>query len=145
MMNRVRIYISQGKITKGRRSVEELFLSMEGWKYLEIKDRSRTLDQNAYYWKIVSILAEYHGYTTQEMHEALLDAYSWTVTYKNFEGKPKQRKFRTSEMGVKQMSRYMETVIQHAAEEGVKIPDPWDYYGTTMEEYINMKANKNTI
>lgn len=92
-----------------------------------VKEYDRTLAQNSTLWMWVSTLKEHHGYTKQEMYDALIDAYSWTYTYRGIDGKPRQKKVTTSMMSVTEMRHFMESVIQHAAEENVELRIPDEY------------------
>ena len=123
---RTRITISDGDIISGRHDVRDIVRNCKDGDYsLSIEKWTRSLAQNATLWMWIEDLRKHHGYTKQEMYDALIEAYSWIYTYKDLQGKPKQKKVTTSMMNVEEMQHFMDSVIQHAAEENVtlRIPD----------------------
>jgi hypothetical protein len=84
----------------------------------------RSLEQNALYWKWISIIGNDLGYHKNEMHEALLEHLSIPYTFKGIDGKVKQKQLRTSMMNTQQMSDYMFAVEQFAAEQSINLPRP---------------------
>lgn len=100
----------------------------DGEYVLQIRKASRSLSQNNLYWKWVGILAQSLGYGKNEMHEALLEAFSYPMTYKNLDGRPSRRKLRTSEMTVDDMKAYMNDIEVFAHENGVMLPLPEERY-----------------
>lgn len=127
--NNCKIKIQDSKIVIGRGDVREIMShKKDGYYLFSISDIDRSIEQNNTLWMWVDDLREHHGYTKQEMYDALIDAYSWTYTYRDIHGYPKQKKVTTSMMSVSQMNDFMESVVQHAAEEGVilRMPnEPW--------------------
>lgn len=83
----------------------------------------RSLEQNKYYWKILEIIGEDLGYYKEELHEEFIDAFSPIKTIRGLNGKPKQKRVRTSEMNVEQMSKHIERIIHFAAENSIVIPE----------------------
>jgi len=88
---------------------------------LEKHNPPRTLAQNAYYWTaMVQPLADYCGYTKDEMHEILLaecfgSAEVGSLTLPNK---------RSSKLTKAEMQEYLEFVPRFAAEQGVVIGVP---------------------
>ena len=82
------------------------------------KDEPRTLAQNAYYFTaMVQPLADWAGYTKEEMHEVLLGECFGT---KKVGGLIVPKK-RTSQLKKKEMMEYLDWVPRFAAEQGVVI------------------------
>lgn len=123
----IRFRKEDGEMTIGRQRVINHLSNLEDGEYslkTEEWKEKRRLRQNNLYWKWIQILAEYHGYDKNSMHEVFLDKFAPIKTVENLEGKPIQKKIRSSEMNVKQMSRYMSNVDRHAADFGVSLPRP---------------------
>lgn len=122
---RKKVKIKDGKITVGKHDVRDMIRdAKDGYYAIVLKGWDRTIEQNNTLWMWIDVLKNYHGYDKQGMYDALIEAYSWTYTYRNFEGKPRQKKLTTSQMTVRQMSEFMESIVQHAAEQNVKLPMP---------------------
>jgi hypothetical protein len=124
-----KIEIESGKVVFGKPAIKRLIESQPDGVYLmRIEKPSRSIEQNRTIWMWIEVLRKHHGYTKQEMYDALIEAYSWVYTYRGLDGKPKQKKVTTSMMKVDEMQSFMESVIQHAAEENVVLPMPEDNY-----------------
>ena len=55
-----------------RAEFDSAILNLSGEYYLELHETGvRSAQQNNYYWKIVEIIADDLGYTTQEMHSTI--------------------------------------------------------------------------
>ena len=127
-MNQVKIHINEAhEITFGKHSIRRMIetaepgdymLSLEEWK------SKRSLNQNALYWKWLQIIGDELGYYKDELHEEFIEAFSDIYTIKGLDGKPKQKRLRTSKMNVQQMSTYMDRIQQFAAEQGIMLPQP---------------------
>ena len=91
---------------------------------LSIEKWSRTIEQNKLYWKWLGIIGDELGYHKNEIHEVFLDMFSQIKTIRNLEGKPIQKRVRSSEMNVKQMSEYMDQIQQFASENSIILPQP---------------------
>lgn len=90
----------------------------------EIK-ASRTAQQNRYYWKCISLIAEHLGYTPEEMSVVIKDHFNWYETIgntglKNYESSAKWSK--------DVFAQRTETIIQFAAECGVVIQTPEEFF-----------------
>lgn len=127
MMIRRKIKVQDSRITIGADDLSNDFRNLkDGYYSVEItkwKD-DRTLRQNRFYWKIITIIGNELGYRKNEMHEVFLNHFSPVKTIKSLEGKPIQTPVRTSEMTVDQMREYLDTIIQFAAEQSIKLPQP---------------------
>jgi len=130
MMNRQKIKVDDGNITIGYEQLGSMFRKLEDGTYAvtvsDWKD-DRSLRQNRYYWKCITIIGNDLGYHKNEMHETFLDAFSPIKTIRNLQGKPIQKPVRTSEMSVEQMTAYIEQIIQFASEQNIKLPNPEDH------------------
>lgn len=128
-MNRCKIKIHEGKVVIGKENVRDLVRSKkDGYYNLKIEkwEDSRSLQQNRLYWQWLTIIGEELGYTKSEMHEVMLDQFAPKLTFRGLDGKPKQRKIRTSEMTIKQMHEYMDTLDRWSAEMSIILPQPDD-------------------
>lgn len=83
--------------------------------------KSRSDRQNAYYWAVVvGMLAEFCGYTPEEMHEAL----KWKFLRREADG-PLPTVRSTTELGTQEFEDYVEMVRMWAATDlGVVVPLP---------------------
>lgn len=84
--------------------------------------KSRSLEQNKLYWKWIAIISEELGYYPEELHEAFTDQFAPIYTTRGLDGKPKQKRTRTSQMSVEQMSKYMDRISHFCAEHSIKLP-----------------------
>lgn len=85
------------------------------------RETLRSVEQNRYYWGIViKLLADYTGYTKEEMHEALKYKF---LRYENVPGLPTV--LSTTQLSTVEFESYLEQVRRWAAIEfGVYIPLP---------------------
>lgn len=81
----------------------------------------RSLPQNSYYWKIISLIAEDTGNDPDELHD------HFKLRFLLSETRP-QRVRSTTELNTSEMAVYMDKVIQFAAGLGINIPSPDEYY-----------------
>lgn len=95
-------------------------VTVEKWK------DSRSLRQNNLYWKWLTIIGNELGYYKDEIHELFIEEFADIYTIRDLDGKPKQKRYRTSKMNVQQMSRYMNRIEQFAAEYSIQLPHPED-------------------
>lgn len=84
--------------------------------------RTRTLEQNRYYWGVVIyILADFFGYSKEEMHEAMKWKFLKQVDM------PIETVRSTTDLSTKEFSDYIENIVRWASSEyQVVIPDPND-------------------
>ena len=120
---RFRVRIENGKMIGGGAIKSYLPTLKEGDYALEIKSWTRSIEQNNLYWKWITIIGNELGYFKNEMHEIFLDMFAPTLTFADLNNKPKQRKVRSSEMTVKQMTAYLEQIEVFAAEQGIVLPE----------------------
>lgn len=122
---RKKVKIQDGKIAIGRDAVAEMIRNAnDGYYAVALKKWDRTIEQNNYYWLCLGIIGNELGYHKNELHEEFIRMFSPTITRRTLEGKPKQDKLRTSEMNIKQMTNHIEQVIQFAAENSIRLPEP---------------------
>jgi len=122
-----KVDIQGGKIVFGSAGFKKAIREAEDGAYmwsLEEWKRSRSIRQNNLYWKWVTIIGNDLGYHKDELHEEFIDQFSDIYTTRDINGKPKQRRVRTSAMNVEQMTRYMDRINQFAAENGILLPQP---------------------
>ena len=121
----MKIKVKDGDIVIGRADVRDKVRKLkDGYYSLTIKEWSRTLAQNSYYWVCLEIIGNELGYEKNELHEVFLDMFAPVMTFRDINGKPKQRKMRSSEMSTKEMSEYMNQIDQFAAEQSIILPQP---------------------
>lgn len=122
-----KITIHNGTVVRGGASIRHMIEHLSNGDYAisvsEWKD-SRSLNQNALYWKWLQIIGDDLGYHKDELHEEFIEAFSDIYTIKGLDGKPKQKRVRTSKMNVQQMSTYMDRIQQFAAEQNITLPQP---------------------
>lgn len=124
-MNQCKVKITDGKIAIGRENVRDLVRSKkDGYYSIQVKKWDRSLQQNAYYWMCLGIIGNDLGYHKNEIHEEMIRMFSPIVTYRRLDGKPVQKRQRTSDMSVDEMTEHIEQVIQFAAEQNISLPNP---------------------
>ena len=83
---------------------------------------TRSLDANAYYWKLVTELADYFGVKSKdEMHEVLL--YKLLSEEKQIKNLKVMTINSTTKLNVKQMNDYIERVKEFASSYGFLLKD----------------------
>lgn len=129
--------VEEGKLDFPYRENLKSFLSalVDGKYMLSVRKirKSRSLPQNSYYWKIVSIVAEWSGYDPQELHE------HFKLRFLMSETRP-QRVRSTTELNTSEMAVYVDKVIQFATEKGIRILSPEEFYAlreTAKEEGVH--------
>ena len=81
---------------------------------------TRTLDQNEYYWKLVTDLADYFGLKSKdEMHEVLL--YKLLSEEKQIKNLKVMTIGSTTKLNVKEFNQYLDKVKDFAKEYGFKL------------------------
>jgi hypothetical protein len=83
---------------------------------------SRSLEQNALYWKWIKVISEDLGYYPEELHEAFIEQFAPVYTARDLNGKPKQKRTRTSNMSVEQMGKYLDRISHFCAEHSIRLP-----------------------
>lgn len=90
-------------------------------KEVAIRDGRRSLDQNAYYWTIVEIIADYMGTHKDDMHRYLavriLGPEEFIVGGKSYYGPRSTRK-----LSKREFAAYVDEVLIIAVKLGLQIP-----------------------
>jgi len=122
---RTRITIKDGVIVSGRGDVADMIRGSKDGDYALSKTKwDRTIEQNNTLWMWYEVIGKELGYHKSELHEIFLDMYAPVKTIRDLQGKPLQKRVRSSEMNVKQMSEYMDQIQQFAAENSIILPQP---------------------
>ena len=104
--------IENGKLViLNRAEFDNALLFLSGEYYIELVETGvRSAQQNNYYWKIVSIIADDLGYTDQEMHSTI-------KTHFNIDS--------TKTLSTKEFAKFIERIIRWSAIDlNIVIPDP---------------------
>lgn len=125
-MPSVRIQKKGRKITVGRNDVADMIASGKDDKdyLLEMKEWTRSLEQNNTLWMWIADMKESMGYTSQELYDALVGAYAPLYATKDIEGNVVQKKKTTSKMTVSEMVEFLNCVERLAAEMDIKLRMP---------------------
>ena len=84
--------------------------------------KNRSLDQNALYWKWLTIIGDDLGYTKDEMHEEMMRQHLPPQLVNTPAGIVEV--YSTKGLGVRVMSKYMEAISIQAADYGIPLPHP---------------------
>lgn len=111
--------------TKFRKEVARLF----GGQSIEIiihqKRKHRSVQQNRYYWLIVTMLSDQTGYTKEETHAILKSKFLRTEKVNENSGAIYEYVKSTAELSTTEYMDYLESVRQFAAEEfDIQLPEP---------------------
>ena len=125
-----------GKDTKGvfKRLIEHIKgLDFDKkWKVSITQYKStRSLEQNALYWKWVGIIGDELGYTQDELHEVLAENYLEPIFFE-FEGETRKRRKSTTKLNVSEFTEYLKHIEIFAAELNIILPKPEDQYYLAM-------------
>ena len=118
--------------------LDELILEAKEKKWtlkVEKVRAKRTLQQNSYYWALLTIYGIHVGSTSDEMHVDMRRAFG--LTYKN-EKTGKTYLKSTKTLDTKEMTDYIEFIKNHAGNNGYTLPDA-DYLKTHWKEYEQWK------
>ena len=97
---------------------------------LDYIPESRTVRQNKYYWVCIGLLAEHLGYTKEEMSILFKDHIKLYEEFANRETGEVMKCYKsTTNLNKKEFSELTESLLQFAAEQGVVIQTPSEYYG----------------
>lgn len=91
---------------------------------IKIARRKRTLSQNAYYWIILKILEEHTGHRDEELHEIFKLKFLGASPIRYRSSQVYMIAPSTTKLTTKDFARYIDLIIQEAAEMGVAIPSP---------------------
>lgn len=125
-----------GKLTIHKKKLFDKYVaSLKGLVSIEIKKRraKRSLNQNAYYWKILEIIGDEYGIEKEELHDYFGAEYRSIkkVLTNKVTGEIFELDFirSTSSMNKIEFGEYLDKVIAWAANMGIIILSP--------EEYLN--------
>lgn len=109
-----------------RDQFDTYLLSLEG-KQVEVTvekmKRKRTVDQNSYYWLILTTIGKELGYTSHDVHELMKSMFLKRPLW--VRGKFVSTTRSTTSLDTIEMTEYIERIRQWAAEElNINIPDP---------------------
>lgn len=108
--------------------IEEIRRLPLGVFQASISELKRSNQQNALYWKWVSIIAEAKGYDAEEFHDACKREFIGAIQGKDMFGnlyiKPKS----SAKLKKSEFSAYMNKVQAYAHSEGINLPQP-GYFG----------------
>ena len=82
--------------------------------------QNRSLEQNALYWKWMTVCGETLGYSKDGMHQTFMREHLAPLIIDTPSGDVME--YSTKKLSVKEMSTYMENVSFTAGEYGVKLP-----------------------
>lgn len=98
---------------------------------LELVIPSRNGKQNRYLHKVFSIVGNELGYTIEEIKDIILLDIGFKETYVNkFTGEVREIRKRTRDLNKSEFSTLTQQVIQWAAEHGISIMTPQEYFET---------------
>jgi hypothetical protein len=111
--------------TKFRKEVARLF----GGESIEIiihkKKKHRSVQQNRYYWLIVTMLSDHTGFTKDELHAILKSKFLRTEKASEQSGLIYEYIKSTTELTTVEYMDYLESVRQFAVEEfDIQLPEP---------------------
>ena len=126
--------VFNGQVIKGRLIIanrerfDEHIKSLDGEVVLTLKKKRklRSLNQNSYYWAILTIAGDELGYDPGELHDSFKSLYLTDKSTKI----PLIRS--TSKLNTEQFGQYLDKVIRKVAELGIVIPTPEEYYSTNL-------------
>jgi hypothetical protein len=94
---------------------------------IEKKGISRSTQQNALYWKWLSIMGDHFGYTKDEMHEELAARFLGIVERKTIGGHKIMEPRSTATLKTKEFSDYMDMIHALAVQQDIRLPKPQEY------------------
>jgi hypothetical protein len=127
--------VSNGKLSLNSPEKFKKYVSgINGIVSLTVKKRRkiRTTPQNSLYWLWVTEIANYCGYEPEEMHDTFKTMFNSeikTIPNKS-SGEIKEIKVTrsTTVLNIVEFIEYMERIERYAAELGITLPQPEDYY-----------------
>lgn len=125
-MKTVKITYQDGELIEGREELRKAFDGLAGEYAVTIEkwEDRRSGQANRLYWLWLGIIGDDIGMHKNELHEALIDKFSPIATYKDLQGKPVQKRLRTSAMKKSQFNEYMNQIeIFARAELGIDLPE----------------------
>lgn len=117
-------------IIKNNQVLENCINAVRGIKFednmqVEIKPyiAKRSVDANALYWLWISVIAEYTGYTKDEMHDVLRARYL-PIKSREVDGITLIELTSTTILNTKQFNDYMREIEAFAVENDIRLPYP---------------------
>ena len=120
-----------GKVVDGRlvihdiKRLHEYLIGLHGEVEITIRKwrPNRTLNQNAYYWVLLALVAEHTGLESEEVHQTFEQKF---LTYrKSYKGRSCQFVKRCSSLSTAEFGEYLDKIIAFASQElGIKVPQP---------------------
>ena len=83
----------------------------------------RSIDANALYWTWIDVIAEYTGYTKDEMHDVMRARYL-PLNFRVVDGIKLNELTSTTTLNTKQFSDYMREIEAFAVENDIRLPYP---------------------
>ena len=90
--------------------------------------RKRSCNQNSLYWKWLSIISSYTGYTKDELHDEFASRFIGIEERKTISGDIIRQPISTTKLSTKEFAEYMSKIEAYAMGENIILPQP-DYYG----------------
>lgn len=89
------------------------------------KKKFRSVQENRYYWLIITMLCDQTGYTKMEMHEILKKEFLLATKVNEETGRIYEYVRSTTELSTTEFEDYMEDVRRFGSEEfGIYLPEP---------------------
>ena len=101
----------------------------EGDVWITVHKETRSLKQNAYYWKCIEMISSYTGDTRNGVHEDCLKMFAPIISEVNTKtGEVKERRKRSKEMNKSEFAEYLDNIIKFFGESyQLSFPDHNDY------------------
>lgn len=110
---------------KLRSELKHLFAGKQIEILIHRKKKHRSVQQNRYYWLIVSMLSEHTGFTKEECHEILKQRFLKTEKVHEDTGAIYEYTKSTTELTTSEYEDYLESVRRFAAEDfSIELPLP---------------------
>jgi hypothetical protein len=122
-------YIKDGKIhIRNKNSFKKEVLSA-GWKEFELivrkKKKSRSIQQNRYYFACLKIVGDHLGYSKEEMHDIVKMKFLKGEKVNEATGEVFEYLKSTTELTTTEFMEFMDSFIRWAAESfSIVLPDP---------------------
>ena len=109
-----------------RRAIEYIS-NLQFEKYeIVIREKKRSLNQNAYYWTIVGIIAKELGYTKDDMHDSFRQHFLGTDFKKSYFGDIYPELKSTTKLTKEEFMHYFNKVQAFAIQQGIILPTKRD-------------------
>lgn len=101
---------------------------------IQERKKKRRLSQNRLYWLWVKPLAEYFGYTDDQMHDELKYAFIGEEAWTNRKGQVRSRPLSTTTLTVKEFAEFLNKIDLLARRFNINLPMPDDYLFAMMRD-----------